>query len=422
MSRFLSACLLILAACEAFAAPPRITGIKPVPRSILKLERDFIAPVDTDNATIKKGAVVDVLLLSGKKYEGLEIAAILTAKEPGTFRGLSFKPSKGNPTKLTPSTLYQLRTAERTFDVVADAASKAFVLLDLTLRSEQAEQRLESKGHRVWPEPSRDDVQSALDQYEELYAKAKAMFPGSRFTRTETQFFIFYTDMPPGQVAGYIASLDAMYQQLCTLFGLPKDTNIWLGKCPIFAFLQKESFLQFEAAAMNNPESPEVAGLCHQDSRGRVITVCARGDNPVFFAVVLVHETAHGFVHRMRSSGRLPPWMDEGLADWIAQVAVPQSDHVSNRLNEAVPQVRASGSLGGDFLEDRGRIERWQYGIAASMTQFLLTTDANAYRAMITGIKEGHTWREALELTYGVTPEELVAAYGRAVGLPGLRP
>jgi hypothetical protein len=415
-------CVLVFGMRDARAAPPRITGVKPVPRSILKLERDFIAPIDTADAAVKKGAVVDVLLLSGKKYEGIEIAAIQTAKDKGTFRGLSFKPSRGNPTKLAPNTLYQLRTAERTFDVVADPAAKAFVLLDLTLRSEQAEERLRGKGQRVWPEPSRDEVQQALDQYEDLFAKAKAMFPDSPFTKTETQFFIFYTDMPSGQVAAYIANLDAMYQQLCTLFGLPKDTNIWVGKCPIFAFLRRESFLQFEAAAMGNLESPEVAGLNHQDGRGRVITICARGDDPVFFAVVLVHETAHGFVHRMRSSGRLPPWMDEGLADWIAQVVVPQSDHVANRLAEAVPQIRASGSLGGDFLDDKGRIERWQYGVAASLTQFLLITDANAYRAMITGIKEGHTWREALELTYGVTPEELVAAYGRAVGLPGLRP
>ena len=173
---------------------------------------------------------------------------------------------------------------------------------------------------------------------------------------------------------------------------------------------------------MGNVESSEVAGINHQDGRGRVVTVCARGDDPVFFAVVLVHETAHGFVHRMRSSGRLPPWMDEGLADWIAQVAVPKSDHVANRLNEAVPQVRASGSLGGDFLSDTGRIERWQYGVAASLTQFLLTSDANAYRGMITGIKEGRTWREALELTYGVSADEMIGAYGRAMGLPGLRP
>jgi hypothetical protein len=363
-----------------------------------------------------------VLLLSGKKYEGLEIAAMQAAKDPGTFRSLSFKPSKGQPAKLQPNTLYQLRVGERVFDVVADSAAKAFVLLDLTQRSERAEDRLRSGGHHVWPEPSRDDHQRAMAHYEELFDQAKKLFPGHQFTRTETQFFIFYTDMPANQVGGYIANLDSMYQQLCTLFGLPKDTNIFLGKCPIFAFLQRPTFFQFEAEVMHNPESGDIAGLNHQDSRGRVVTTCVRGDDPVFFAVVLVHETAHGFVHRLRSSGQLPPWMNEGIADWIAQVVVPQSDHVASRLAEATPQIRATGSLGGDLLIDEGRIERWQYGVAASMTQFLLSTDANAYRALITGIKEGHSWQQALELTYGVSPEEMVNAYGRSMGVTGLKP
>lgn len=406
----------------SWTAPPRVTGVKPVPRAILQLDREYVAPLKGDDAVLKKGIVIDVLLLNGKRYEGLEVAEIQFAKGEHTFRGLSFKPVKDKPTRLQPQTLHQIRTAERTFDVVQEPATKACLLLDLTKRNERAEQRLTSRGQRLWSEPTPEEATAARQRFEELYARAQALGPRNTWTRTETQYFLFYTDLPAQQVAGYIAHLDAMYEQLCTLFGIPPGTNIWVDKCPIFAFQERTSFVQFERECLQHQPPEEVAGLSHQDGRGQVITTCVRGNDPVFFAVVLVHETAHGFVHRLRSSGRMPPWMNEGLADWVAQVVVPQSDHVASRFAEALPRIRASGHLGGDFLEDQARIERWQYGVAASLTQFLLTTDANAYRGLITGIKEGHSWREALELTYGVTAEELIAAYGRAIGLPGLRP
>lgn len=414
--------LLTTVAGMASAAPPRIAGVKAVPRAILKLERDYIAPLGTDDAPIRAGTVLAVQLMSGRRHEGLEVAEIQLVKDGPAFRQIAFKPSKGTSSRIASNLLYQVQTSDRVFDVVSDPATKAWLLLDQTRRDEVAAERLQARQQRLWPPPTEDDVRNALSFYEDLFQKAQGMFPGQRFARIETKYFLVFTDMPQQQVAGYIANLDAMYEQLCLLFGLPKETNIWVGKCPVIAFLHKEAFQQFEALHMNVQISAGVAGLNHQWSDGRVLTVCARGDDPVFFAVVLVHETSHGFLHRIRSSGNIPIWMNEGIADWIAAVVVPQSDHVANRMAEAVPRIRTTGSLGGNFLVDDGQIDRWQYGVAATLTQFLLSRDANAYRALITGIKEGYSWQEALELTYGVSSAELATAYGRQIGIPNLRP
>lgn len=413
---------VVLATSRADGAPPRIAGVKSTPRAIMKLERDYVADLAADTGAIVPGAVVDVLLLSGKKYTGMEIAEMKAGPAANTFRTISFKPSKGNPTKITPTTLYQLRTEQGVYDVVSDPAAKAWLLLDLNKRNEVAGDRLGTQGFELWKEPSRDELDAATKFYDDLMSKAQATFPQLSFQRVETRYFVFYTDMPAAQVGGYIANLDKMYDQLCSLFGVPEGTNIWLGKCPVIAFLHNEAFQQFEARYMGNLMTQGVAGLNHQWSDGRVVITCARGDDPIFFAVVLVHETAHGFLHRIRSNGRIPPWMNEGISEWVSAVVVPQSDHVANRMTEALPQVRATGSLGGNFLDDEGAIQRWQYGVAATLTQFLVSTDANAYRGMITAIKEGYTWREALELTYGINAADLATAYGRQIGIPGLRP
>ncbi len=413
---------LVGVATVAVAAPPKVSGVKRVPRAIMKLERDYVAPLGTAEARLAPGTQVDVELLSGKRYAGLVIADIKVGPQPNTFRTITFKPTKGVPSKLAPNTLSRFVTEDNSYDVVSDPAAKAWLLLDLQKRDAVAAERLASAGSSLWTEPTREQLDEATKFYEELFAKAQGEFPQLKFQRVETTYFVFYTDMPPAQVGGYIAQLDSMYEQLCALFGIPAGTNIWLGKCPVIAFLHQEAFQQFEAKHMDTPETTGVAGLNHQWSDGRVVTTCARGNDPVFFAVVLVHETAHGFLHRIRSNSRIPPWMNEGIAEWVAAVVVPQSDHIANRMSEAVPRIQTTGSLGGDFLVDEGRIERWQYGVAATLTQLMVSTDANAYRGLITAIKEGYTWREALELTYGLSVNELATAYGRQIGIPQLQP
>jgi hypothetical protein len=404
------------------AAPPRIAGLKAVPRVLLPLEKDFIAPLGAADSVLASGVLLDVWLLSGKRYEQLELASLQRAKEADRFRGLNFQPMKGQPSKLSANTLYQLRVGERVLEIVADPESKAFVALDLSLRNEQARERLAAQQERLWATDPSDAGEKADRFHAELFSRTQTLFPNLPLTRTETKYFVVYTDMPAQQVGGYVANLDSMYAQLCTLFGVPPDTNIWQGKCPVFAFREKAAFLEFEARLMNNPSAETAAGLNHAYSDGKVVIACVRGDDPVFFAAVLVHETAHGFVHRMRSSVRVPLWLNEGLSEWVSAVVVPQSPHVANRMQEALPRLRGTGRLGDNFFGDEGPLERWQYGVAATLVQFLLSSDANAFRALVTAIKEGQRWERALELTYGLTPVELGAAYGRTLGIPGLVP
>jgi hypothetical protein len=47
--------------------------------------------------------------------------------------------------------------------------------------------------------------------------------------------------------------------------------------------------------------------------------------------------------------------------------------------------------------------------------------DRKKFAAFVRGIKEGMTVEESLRETFDATPDELLAAYGRAVGVPGLK-
>ena len=172
---------------------------------------------------------------------------------------------------------------------------------------------------------------------------------------------------------------------------------------------------------MNNPNSQGAQGLYHGSSDGGVVITVYRGNDPAFFACVLVHETAHGFLHRLRSNVDIVSWLNEGIADWIAGVTVPASNAVARRQSDGIAFMRTNHSMGGFFEKDK-RLSRTEYGIASNLTEFMLQTDSNLYRAFLMAIKDGYSIEESLKLTYDCTPADLIQSYGNSIGVPDLRP
>lgn len=416
------------------AAPPKPIAAKPVPRVVLKFEQEYLVDFAQPEHPLATGETIDVWLVSGKKYEGLIVANCRLDKERTGFLELTFRPGEGadgkpksakeSPRKIETVQLARIIRDGKRFDVVNPPKGKGLrQLLDLERRDEVVTARLQKTGNRLWPEDSADEHAEGMSDVSELVTVTKGLFPEREWLVRETNYFVFMTDMPAGQVGGYIANLDAMYDQLCQLFGVVKGTNLWRGKCFVLAFVQPADFQRFEREVYQRGGlTNSVQGLCHAHGNGQVVISCYRGDDPAFFAAVLVHETAHGFIHRTRSSVPVLSWVNEGVADLIAGNVVKASDEVPRRQQRAVEFVRTEGNLGPDFFRPRGNIEAPQYGIAVNLTQFLLQQDANLYRGFVIAIKEGFPWQEALQLTYGMTPEELVSRYGKSLGLSKLSP
>lgn len=424
-------CLVVVAGIGAvtvsrvtslFGAPGKPTGVKAGIRAMIKMEEEYIAQLSGDDAVLKPGTKINVFLQSGKKYEDVELTELQPGKEKNSFKVLGCTSGKGQKQKLQASTLTHIATENGGFDVVQDAATKAFYALDLSQRDKAAEARLGTQRQSLWPEISKDERDKAIEDAKSYFKKCSDLFPGRNFLFQETEFYLFYTDMPQNQVAPYVANLDAMYRQLCTIFGVPPGKNIWKGKCPVLAFVEKEMYYRFERDVMNNPNAEGSAGLHHGFGDGRVVVTCCRGNDPAFFAHVLVHETAHGFLHRFRSNVHIKSWINEGIADWVAEVVVQGSVFTSRRQSDAIANMRRTGTMGNDFFRDQGNIDGDQYGVASSLAEFMIETNPNLYRAFLLGIKEGYSIEESLKLTYGGTPADLVQSYGRSIGVPNLKP
>ena len=277
--------------------------------------------------------------------------------------------------------------------------------------------RMRERGVRPWPTLTAEQHAAEVVNLKAFVTAVQEAFPGLQVT--ETHEFIVATDIPAGQMAPYVASLDAMHDFLCDLYGIPRGEPVWKGKCLVVAFLREQDFQAFEARFMKT-RMQGAHGLCHQSSDGRVIMACYRGDDAPAFAHMLVHETSHGFNHRWISPERLPNWLNEGIAEWVGTKVVPGSAQVPLKEAEALEFMRRTGTLGQDFLS-RPNIDAVQYGMASSLVKFL-ARDLKKFAAFVQGIKEGVPVEESLQAAYKASLADLIKAYGAAVGVPHLKP
>ncbi|HEY4231886.1 MAG TPA: hypothetical protein VGM76_00540 [Lacipirellulaceae bacterium] len=282
--------------------------------------------------------------------------------------------------------------------------------------------RLAANGVEPWPAESAGDHAEALARSRKMISEVLSLLPGMRVY--ETDHFFFVSNITSDTVAPYIRSLDKMYDSMCELYGVRAGTPVWLGgKAPVFAFKTQEQFSAFEQKYFEVParDSQHLYGICHQSSRGDVVIACFQGEDANDFGQMLVHETSHGFIHRYKTKARLPSWVNEGMADVIGAEMVPKSMAVKTKEKSALAILRERHSLGGDFFTAEP-IHDWQYGVASSLTRFLMETDRQSYVRFIEGLKAGQKWPIALERAYNGTPDQLVTQYGQSIGVPDLRP
>jgi hypothetical protein len=277
--------------------------------------------------------------------------------------------------------------------------------------------RMKDRGMSPWPVLSAAEHAAEVKELEAFIADVRGTFPA--LVKSDTHEFIVLTDIPVDQMAPYVAKLDAMHDFLCDLYGIPRGEPVWKGKCLVVAFLKEADFLAFEAKFMR-AVMHGAHGLCHQSSEGRVIMACHRGDDAAAFAHMLVHETSHGFNHRWISPQRLPNWLNEGIAEWVGTQVVSNCDQVPLKEAAARAFIKENGSFGPGFFE-ADNIQAIQYGMASGLVKFLVAKDRKRFARFVRGIKEGQTVEESLRDSFAASLDDVVAAFGQALGAPALK-
>ena len=99
---------------------------------------------------------------------------------------------------------------------------------------------------------------------------------------------------------------------------------------------------------------------------------------------------------------------------------VKNSGQVPLKEARAAAFMRSQGDLGTGFFS-APNIQPVQYGMASGLVKMLVARDAKKFAMLIRAIKEGTPVEEALKRSFGGSIDDLVRAYGVALGMPHLR-
>lgn len=299
------------------------------------------------------------------------------------------------------------------------AAKRATKAREQEARDAASLERMKANKVNPWPARSTEDHEAKIKELKAHVEEVRELFPG--LAVMETHEFIVATDFPPAVIKPYVANLDAMHDFLCNLYGIPRGQPVWFGKCLVFAFQKEADFEAYEARFQKATVKTRQAGVCHKSHDGGVVMACRMTTDPADFGHLLVHETSHGFNFRWVSPVQIPSWLNEGIAEWVGAQVVPQCTVVPVSEAKARAMMQRTGTLGRDFWT-RYPIEFDQYGVASQLVRFLIATDSEKFCEFVRGIKEGMKPEESLKAAFKGSTEDLVAAFGKSVGVPQLKP
>jgi len=390
--------------------------------------REAAAPADAEAIKKHVGNVLDLVeLATGKRF--VRPALLGVVEKNGQVGGLKLRPEgESKPVVVSLPGVVKVIAGRETIYEAAPRNTSAMGLNARKLREaydraeRESAERMSAQGIAPWPALSSAEHEAAVGELDAFVARIRADFP--RLQTTATHEFLVATDIPAETMAPFVANLDRMHDFLCDLYGIPKGEPVWRGKCLVVSFANEADFHAFEARFMGGDVPAGVHGVCHQRHDGRVVMACHRGRDELAFAHMLVHETSHGFNHRWISPSRMPPWLNEGIAEWVGTQVVPACTQVAIKEAQAADFIRRNGSLGPDFFSDApdAKIQPVQYGMASALVKFLIARDRKRFAAFVRGVKEGATVEESLGRTFRSSLADLVKAYGTAIGVPSLSP
>ena len=377
--------------------------------------------VTPDELLALDGHIGTIVTKNGTTYEDAQIEEVRLDRSGRFLSSVKLLlPERKRSRRVQMKNLARLTVEESVYEPEYVSRLRRYLLIDVQQRDTAALRRLRQTGNRFWEPLTSEQMQACVDEELEFLKTVRQRFSALNMQLYQTEYFLFLTDIPDRQVRPYLVQLDKMNESLGKSFGFEKGHNVWRGKAVIVAFMQESSFHTFERQVLKNEDVAGAQGICHSYPNGRVVVGCVRGSSPSFFGIVLVHETAHGYVHRYRSTARVTSWVNEGIADWIAGMTVRSSRAVRERQTTAAARIRMTRTLGGFF--EREPIEEWQYGLASSMIGLLATRDTDQFQRFFNDIKNGYTWQKSLKRHYDMSPEELATAYGRRIGVASLKP
>jgi hypothetical protein len=243
-----------------------------------------------------------------------------------------------------------------------------------------------------------------------LAAQAASQQLGVRLREIQTPRFLIFTDWEPVDDAWLSQQLEGAYALLCREFDVGPEQPVWIGRLPVYMFHDNATMMrhavEIDGFAPHIEQGTHVAGYHASDGRGGNKLVMSK---PVatgavglprarqMWARTLTHEFVHAFLARYRGDRHLPRWLNEGLAEMLAETIMARPNAIATAR-----QVAQRGEPISYVFDDAAVPGARMYPVMMTLTNGLYRQDPRKFVAMVDAIKAGQDPEEALQEYFGL--------------------
>ena len=259
---------------------------------------------------------------------------------------------------------------------------------------------------------------AAFAAYKQDAAEASSKL-GLKFDTFETDHFLVFTDWDPREKNFLKTNLEGAYRAVSHQFDIPVKENVFVGKLPVYMFAKQADFRRFLKETIELDAGEGLLGLYAGKSDGSGFLTLWK---PVMqnqseqraaerrWARTLTHEFTHAFIARYRTNRRIPRWLNEGLAEVIADGQFPDP----NSRRWAVMMAGGDRPISVIFNDDYMPPGEY-YPVMMTMVEALIREDRKKFLQMFNAIKAGTEGEQALKEAYGVDYSQLEKAWRQYV-------
>ena len=244
---------------------------------------------------------------------------------------------------------------------------------------------------------------NALNLYREFGDKVRDKI-APNLVLLETRNYLIWTDWPESKRNKIPEWAEQIYREMCTKFGVTGSDPIWLGKCPIYCFRDKTGFNKFAREVDGYERSAKSLGYTKTANNGYAHVVMKKlGDKEVHinqFASTMVHELTHAFMHNYISPQNLPPWLNEGIAEYFSELVLGDKCQAGERAIATAKYYVDRNKPIDDIFEFTESPPGQYYPIAHSLVEFMISKDSKAFVGVVSDIKASMKPEDSLARRY----------------------
>ncbi|MCC7043878.1 MAG: hypothetical protein IT183_08450 [Acidobacteria bacterium] len=265
--------------------------------------------------------------------------------------------------------------------------------------------------------------------------------PSSRWVRVWSPNFVAVGDAPEVVLREAVTELELFRSATFGLSSVLPTPRFRATPPLLFLFRNDSAFADYQPRDFNGRRRTNVRGYYANDPAGAYMVTAADGRRLGDRLAVVLHEYAHDVFHFTLGS-RLPPWLDEGLAELCGSIGSGGGSPIAGRflgrpLDTRVNNIRRAGALPvAQLLQvNAGTLAAWGprdtgrfYSTSWLLVHYLLLGrddrrpgDVPAFLAAVEmGLSPADAFREAFRIDIA-NIDALLAQYLQRRALPALR-